>query len=126
MAFAALMFLIFPVQILGLYTPDKTVISVGVSLLAIAAFFQVFDGLQVISTGVLRGTGETRTAMKASLVCHWFLCLPIGYFLCFTLDWGVFGIWIGLSTGLTVVGIWLVSVWSFKTRKMGGGVTSDK
>ncbi len=116
--FAALMFLIFPVQILRLYTPETAVISVGVPLLAIAAFFQVFDGLQVISTGALRGTGETRTAMKASLVCHWLLGLPIGYFLCFTLDWGVFGIWIGLSTGLTVVGIWLVSFWSFKTRQM--------
>jgi MATE family multidrug resistance protein len=118
MAFAALMFLIFPVQILRLYTPEATVISVGVPLLAIAAFFQVFDGLQVISTGILRGTGETRTAMKASLVCHWFLGLPIGYVLCFVLDWGVFGLWIGLSTGLTVVAIWLVSFWSFRIREI--------
>ncbi len=126
MAFAALMFLSFPVQILQLYTLETAVISVGVPLLAIAAFFQIFDGLQVISTGVLRGTGETRTSMKANLVCHWLLGLPIGYVLCFILDWGVFGLWIGLSAGLTVVGIWLVSFWSFRTRQIGWGVANDK
>lgn len=119
MAFAALMFLVFPSQILRIYTPAAEVISVGVPLLAIAAFFQVFDGLQVISTGILRGTGETRTPMIANLVCHWFVGLPISYLLCFILDWGVFGLWIGLSTGLTVVGIWLVSFWSRRTREIG-------
>ena len=72
MSCAALAFLLVPNYIARIYTPDAAVIKVGISLLAVAAFFQLFDGLQIVATGALRGTGDTRTPMLAHLLAYWF------------------------------------------------------
>jgi MATE family multidrug resistance protein len=90
---------------------------VGVSLLAVAAVFQLFDGLQGVSTGVLRGLGDTRMAMLWNLAGHWFIGLPLGYTLCFPLGLGVIGLWWGLSTGLMICGIALLIVWAREIRR---------
>lgn len=111
MSFATFAFLVTPRPIVRIFTTDLAVLSTGISLLAIAAVFQIFDSLQVISTGLLRGLGNTRTPMFTSLLCHWFIGLPVGYILCFVLDWGVQGLWIGLSSGLILVAVWLLTVW---------------
>ena len=74
----------------------------------VASVFQLFDGLQVVGTGVLRGIGDTRTPMIFNLIGHWMIGLPVGWWLCFRAGWGVVGLWIGLSIGLTLVGIVLV------------------
>ncbi len=73
--------------------------------------FQLFDGLQGVSTGVLRGLGDTRTPMLTNLVGHWMLGLPVGYALCFWRRWGVIGLWMGLSVGLIAIGSTLVLAW---------------
>ncbi len=86
------------------------------SLLLLAAVFQLFDGLQGVITGTLRGIGDTRTPMFANLAAHWLLGLPLGYTLCFLLGWGVYGLWVGLSLGLIVVGVILLWVWTVKIR----------
>ncbi len=62
------------------------VIELGVSLLFVAAVFQLFDGLQGVTTGALRGLGNTRTAMLWNLAGHWLVGLPLGYLLCFRWD----------------------------------------
>ena len=62
--------------------------------------------------GVLRGLGNTHTAMISNLVGHWALGLPVGYLLCFRLDWGVMGLWIGLSVVLIVVSLVLLVAWT--------------
>jgi MATE family multidrug resistance protein len=111
MSLTALVFLLFPRPILKLYTSDATLIDVGVILLAIAAVFQMFDGLQVVATGILRGLGDTRTPMFMNLAGHWIIGLPIGYLLCFHTGLGVFGLWAGLSVGLILVAITLVWTW---------------
>jgi MATE family multidrug resistance protein len=87
------------------------VLAIGATLLAVAAVFQLFDGLQVVATGILRGIGDTRTPMLLGLAGHWGLGLPVGYALCFRLGTGVTGLWIGLSVGLIAVGFALVFVW---------------
>jgi MATE family multidrug resistance protein len=110
-AFSALTFLIFPSWIAGLYTSDRTVISSAVRLLSIAAVFQLFDGAQVIATGALRGLGNTRTPMVWNLLGYWVIGLPLGYWLCFGLHWGVTGLWDGLCTALILIAVGLVSVW---------------
>jgi len=116
MSGAAVVFVSVPAAILGLFTVDPTVISVGVSLLLVAALFQLFDGLQGVATGVLRGLGDTRTPMLCNLGGHWLVGLPLGYVLCFVWGWSVFGLWIGLSVGLTLVGIVLVTTWWHRSR----------
>jgi MATE family multidrug resistance protein len=112
MTATAVLFVAAPRQLIGLFSPGPDVLALGASLLLIAAVFQLFDGLQAVATGVLRGLGETRTAMLVNLIGHWLLGLPVGYVLCFTLGMGVAGLWIGLSTGLIVCGVILTWVWS--------------
>ena len=116
MSCAAVVFVLAPQTILGWFTTDTSVIRVGVSLLLVAALFQLFDGLQGVATGVLRGFGDTRTPMLWNLAGHWFVGLPIGYVLCFVWDWGVVGLWAGLSIGLILVGVVLVAAWWRRAR----------
>jgi multidrug resistance protein, MATE family len=103
-----------PRWIARLYTPEAAVIAASAGLLRIAALFEIFDGLQVVATGALRGLGETRTPAYAHLAGYWGLGLPVAYFLCFTLQWGVTGIWTGLTSALIAIGI--VLLWAWKRR----------
>jgi MATE family multidrug resistance protein len=111
MSGAAAAFLLVPRPLIGAFTSDAAVLGVGVSLLAVAAVFQLFDGLQGVATGVLRGLGDTRTPMLWNLAGHWFIGLPLGYALCFAAGYGVIGLWWGLSTGLIICGVALLLVW---------------
>jgi MATE family multidrug resistance protein len=111
-------FFALPVPMLRAFTNDARVIEIGVGLLYVAAAFQLFDGAQAVATGILRGTGETRTPMVTNVVGHWVLGLPVGYLLCFEYGWGVTGLWVGLSVGLVFVSTILVAVWWRKTRSM--------
>lgn len=107
-----------PEPMLRAFTTDQRVIETGVTLLAIAAAFQLFDGTQAVATGVLRGLGDTRTPMIMNVVGHWLFGLPIGYALCFVFGWGVPGLWVGLSIGLVFVAITLTAVWVRRTRHL--------
>ena len=78
----------------------------------VGAIFQLFDGVQAVATGALRGLGDTRTAMIWNLAGHWGVGLPLGYVLCFTLGMGVIGLWWGLSSGLIICGVALLMAWS--------------
>jgi MATE family multidrug resistance protein len=118
MVVAAITFLLVPRAILSIFTDQGGVIGVGVVLLWVAAVFQLFDGVQVIATGALRGSGDTRTPMLANLAAHWAIGLPIGVGLCFGLKVGVIGMWIGLSVGLIVAGTLLLWAWSRRVRGM--------
>ena len=118
MTFAAIAFVVMPRAIIQVFTNEATVLETGVALLGVAAVFQLFDGLQVVATGALRGSGDTRTAMLANLGGHWLLGLPIGYTLCFWYGAGVVGIWIGLCIGLVLVSIVLIAVWAGRCRML--------
>jgi MATE family multidrug resistance protein len=109
--FSALSFLVFPRQIARLYTHDPRVVAFAVTLLSIAALFQLFDGLQAIATGALRGFGNTRTPMVWNLLGYWAVGLPLGCWLCFHLHWGAVGIWDGLCLALILIGLGLTAVW---------------
>ena len=112
MSVAALAFLAMPRLLLLAFSNDVGVLDVGVTLLFVAAIFQLFDGLQGVATGILRGLGDTRTPMLWHLAAHWFIGLPLGYWLCFLLGLDVVGLWWGLSLGLIVCGIALSIVWT--------------
>lgn len=111
MATTMLWFLFGGRQIVSWFSPGPDVLALGASLLVIAGVFQLFDGLQAVATGALRGLGDTRMAMIVNLAGHWLIGLPIAYVLCFTLGWGVRGLWLGLSTGLIVCGVVLTWHW---------------
>ncbi len=114
MSCSALTFLLFPRQLARIFSPDPAVVRMGASLLLIAAAFQLFDGLQTVATGALRGAGDTRSPMLANLIAYWAIGLPVGWLLCFKLGWGAPGLWIGLCLGLILIGITLLLVWKHK------------
>lgn len=111
MSTAALIFLTVPRTLIGAFTTDPAVIRIGVTLLAVAASFQLFDGLQGVGTGILRGLGDTRTPMYWNLFAHWVLGLPLACVLAFHTRLGVIGLWWGLSLGLIICGVALALVW---------------
>jgi len=112
MSCSGLLFVCTSRQIARLFTPDPAVIAVGARLLLVAAAFQLFDGLQTVSTGALRGAGNTRTPMIANFFAYWLIGLPAGYVLCFRVGWGATGIWLGLCAGLMLIGSALLFTWS--------------
>jgi MATE family multidrug resistance protein len=111
MLVAGAVFFIAPRSLISLYTSDPRVLAVGPSLLWIAAAFQVFDGIQTVCTGALRGLGETRAPMIANFIGYWILGLPLGLTLCFVLHWGIYGTWIGLTLALVVISMALLVRW---------------
>jgi len=114
MGAAAAVFLAAPRPLIRAFSDDPAVVDLGVRLLFVAAFFQLFDGLQGVTTGALRGLADTRTAMLWNLGGHWFVGLPLGYLLCFRWGYSVIGLWWGLSTGLVICGLGLIVVWRNK------------
>jgi MATE family multidrug resistance protein len=116
MSCTGLLFLLLPRPIARIFSPDPIVIRVGARLLRVAAVFQLFDGVQTVATGALRGSGDTRTPMLANLVAYWFIGLPAGSVLCFYFAWGALGIWIGLCAGLILIGLALLWTWHTRLR----------
>jgi MATE family multidrug resistance protein len=100
-----------PRWIVGIVTHDAAVEATGVALLRIAACLEIFDGLQTVATGALRGLGDTRSPLLAHLAGYWVLGLPVAYLLCFHFRWGATGIWVGLCAALIPIGSVLLVVW---------------
>jgi multidrug resistance protein, MATE family len=123
MAGASLALLAFPRWIALMYTPDETVIRATTTLLAAGAAFQLFDGIQTVATGALRGAGDTRTPMLCHFTAYWVIGLPLGAWLCFRRSWGAFGLWAGLSLALILIGIVLLIVWRRVVRQLQFGET---
>ncbi len=118
MLLAAIAFLAWPKPLIELFTHDARVLAVGPGLLGIVAAFEVFDGIQTVSTGALRGLGETRAPMMANLVGYWVLGLPLGFFLCFGLRRGIYGLWIGLTLALIVIALAVLARWRRDAARM--------
>ena len=118
MTLAALALLAFPQLIARLFTDQTETIAGAATLLRIAAFFQLFDGLQVVATGALRGAADTRTPMLCHFAGYWLIGLPLGAVLCFARGWGAPGLWTGLSAGLIVIGIALAFMWRRTARRL--------
>ena len=92
------------------------VLSLTTQLLYLAAFFQIFDGLQVVSAGVLRGAGDTRAPLLVNIFGFWCVGLPTSLFLAFRFGFGPQGLWWGLVVGLVVVASFLLTrvAWKFR------------
>jgi len=111
MLLAAVVYLAVPGPLIALYTRDSEVMALGRRLLWVVAAFEIFDGIQTVSTGALRGLGETRVPMLANLAGYWVLGLPLGLTLCFVIHWGIYGLWIGLLAALIVIAATLLARW---------------
>jgi MATE family multidrug resistance protein len=117
--------LVFPKWIARAFTPDQDIIHSTIILLAAGAAFQLFDGIQTVATGALRGLGDTRTPMLCHFTAYWIIGLPLGSWLCFRLGWGAFGLWAGLSLALILIGIVLLVVWRKRVRDLAQSIPRE-
>lgn len=100
-------FLLLPAFWAGIYTADAGVLAVATALIPIAGIFQVFDGLQAVAAGVLRGAGDTRSPLLFNALGFWLLGMPVSVLLAFRAGLGPNGLWWGLATGLGGVALFL-------------------
>ena len=108
MALCAVVFLLAPGPFARAYTSLPAVVAVAASLIPIAGLFQVFDGIQVVAAGVLRGAGDTHAAMIANVLGFWLVGIPVSLWLGFSAHLGVVGLWLGFVAGLIAVAAFLV------------------
>jgi MATE family multidrug resistance protein len=116
MTFSAIVFMAFPHLLVRIFTADERVIAVGVQLVRIAAAFQIFDGVQAVATGALRGAGDLRFPFLANVFAHWFVGFPSAMVLGFALGYGARGLWWGLTAGLVFISVLLAGRFWILTR----------
>ena len=137
MSLAAAAFLLVPRLFASAYSSDAAVLALASVLIPIAGVFQVFDGLHVVSSGILRGVADTRYPMAVGLIGFWLLGLPISLLLGFGAGLGPSGLWWGLAAGLAIAALLLVARVRSRLRRevlrvvideeagpVGGGVTT--
>lgn len=94
------------------------VIELAVSLLAVAAWFELFDGVQTIAMGAIRGLKDARTTFLVGLVCYWVIGAPAAWLLAFNLERGAVGVWWGLALGLACAAVTLTLAFEWRVRRM--------
>ena len=123
MSCTAIVFWIWPAQIVALYldvqdAANQEVVKMSITLLGVAAVFQVFDGVQVASSGALRGLKDTRIPMLLAFLSYWGIGLMSGYLLGFYAGGNAVGLWWGLVLGLAAASVLLTMRFSRLTGRM--------
>ena len=103
--FAAVVFVTLRQTIPYIFTTNAEVVSLASSMLVLIALYQLPDGIQNISVGVLRGVQDVKIIMPLALAAYWVLNLPVGYLCGFTLRLGPWGLFIGYFVGLTTAAV---------------------
>ncbi len=98
----SVLFILLRYQLPGLFVTEQEIINTTATLLLTAALFQLADGVQVIGIGALRGIGDVVAPTVISFAAYWVIGLPVGYWLTFSMDMGVQGIWYGFTIGLFI------------------------
>ena len=123
MAFSAAFLLLFRELVVGIYTNDPRVIEIAMSLLLMAAIFQVADGVQIGAAGALRGYKDTKLPMVINTFSYWVLGFPLAYLAAITFRAPPSYIWAGFVLGLTVAAVLLTTRLHLLSRKM---ILSDR
>jgi MATE family multidrug resistance protein len=110
-------FIGFNQSLVGFFTKDPETIAVASILIVIAGFFQLFDGVQVLSIGALRGCKDVKVPTYVVFAAYWVIGIPIGALLAFGADFGARGIWIGLASGLGAAAIGLLTRFAWLTHE---------
>jgi MATE family multidrug resistance protein len=113
-----LVILVFNRFLVELYIADNEVIVIAMRLMIVAAIFQLSDGIQVVSLGILRGISDVNIPTWITMFAYWVISLPLGYLLAFNLEMDAIGIWFGLLAGLTVSAVLLTARFYFLIKKI--------
>ena len=115
MIVSALVFIMFRNYLPVLYVDDSSVINIASTLLIIAGLFQISDGIQAVGLGILRGIRDIKKPTIVTFISYWIISIPLSYFLGIEYGYGVYGIWIGLSVGLTLAAIFHITRFNYLT-----------
>ena len=107
-ALAAVVFIAGRHLIPSLFTTNGEVIRLAGQLLVFAALYQLSDGIQNVSVGILRGIQDVKIIMPIAFVSYWLLNLPVGYLFGFTLGMGPSGLFLGFSFGLSAAAVMMI------------------
>ncbi len=100
------------------FTDINEVVTIASSLLIASAFFQISDGIQAVVLGALRGLQDVNIPAWITFFSYGIFGIPTSYYLAFHSDFGAFGIWIGLLSGLTSSAILLFFRFHYLTNKL--------
>jgi MATE family multidrug resistance protein len=126
MACSAIVLLVFRDAVVSMYTNDKFVKDIAISLLLMAAIFQVGDGIQIGAAGALRGYKDTRIPMIINTVSYWIIAFPLAYLAAVTFKMPPNYIWGGFVAGLSVAAVlltWRYNRLSMSLIRISGGRT---
>ncbi len=116
MLLSAMMMMLIPNLLVSIYTTDTNLLQLSASLLFFAALFQFSDGLQVSSSGALRGLKDTKMPMIITAISYWLVGFPTGHYLAEYQGMQVNGYWIGMIFGLSTAAILLLRRWIVFSR----------
>lgn len=105
MTCTGVIFVFFRHELVAFYIKDAEVQAIAAALLIIAAAFQISDGMQAAGLGILRGLTDVKIPTIVTFISYWLVAIPLGYVLGFVFGLGVFGVWYGLLSGLTLAAI---------------------
>lgn len=114
MCCTATLFAVFNQYLPYIFTQDIAVVTIAAQLLIIAGLFQLFDGVQVVGLGVLRGIGDVNVPTFITFFAYWIVGMPAAYVMGIVFKWGVIGIWYGLSLGLLTSSVLLY--WRYRVK----------
>jgi len=104
-----ILFVLFRRPLIGMFSTDANIIQMGGTMLQLAAIFQIFDALGIVSQGALRGAGDTRVPAVIMLASAWLVLLPLGYVLTFVADMTYIGAWAAAAIHIAIVGLVLLA-----------------
>lgn len=123
---SAAVFLLFPDFLARLYSSDPNVVLIAMALIPIAGLFQVFDGIQVVGAGVLRGAGDTHAPMVIGLLGFWLIGMPVSVYLGLFTSLRARGLWWGFVAGLAAVAVFLLLRIRHRFARELGRITVDE
>lgn len=118
MSITAILFIVGSGYLPWLYTSDQQVIILAAHLLVIAGLFQLFDGTQAVGLGILRGITDVNLPTLITFTAYWLIGLPVAYFFGIIMDFGLKGIWYGLTVGLISSSLMLFWRYNYKISKL--------
>lgn len=105
MSFMGLMFILLRNFVPLLFTTDPAVVRIAANLLVVGALFQIFDGMQVVLLGALRGIADVRVPMLLAFFSYIVVSLPVSYICAFVFKLGAPGVWMGFVFGLATAAV---------------------
>ena len=118
MAICSLILLVFPSQIIEIFTDNKQVMQIALPIVTVAAMYQIMDGFQVIAGGILKGFKMTKIVSCCVLFGYWLVGMPVAYILVFKNGFSLKGYWIALAVSLLFMGLVQAIIAKYKFNKI--------